>query len=63
MEPVFMALSQSAAIAASVAIEKNVSVQKVDYAVLKEKLGAAKQIVELKQIPRTAKPTPPKKAP
>ncbi len=63
MEPVFMALSQSAAIAASLAIEKNVSVQKVDYAALKEKLVAAKQIVELKQIPRAAKPAPPKKAP
>ena len=63
MEPVFMALSQSAAIAASVAIEKNVSVQKVDYAALKEKLVAAKQIVELKQIPRPTKTTPPKKAP
>jgi len=58
MEPVFMALSQSAAIAASLAIEKNVSVQKVDYAVLKEKLIAAKQIVELKQISRPAKKAP-----
>lgn len=57
MEPVFMALSQSAAIAASLAIEKNVSVQKVDYAALKEKLIAAKQIVELSQIPRPAKKT------
>jgi hypothetical protein len=62
MEPVFMALSQSAAIAASIAIEKNVSVQKVDYAELKEKLITAKQIVELKQIPR-AKPAAEKKAP
>ncbi len=49
MEPVFMALSQSAAIAASVAIEKNVSVQKVDYAELREKLVDAKQIVEFKK--------------
>jgi len=57
MEPVFMALSQSAAIAASLAIEKNVSVQKVDYAALKEKLIAAKQIVDLSQIPRPAKKT------
>jgi hypothetical protein len=55
MEPVFMALSQSSAIAASLAIEKNVSVQRVDYAALKEKLIAAKQIVELSQIPRTVK--------
>lgn len=47
MEPVFMALSQSAAIAASLAIEKNVSVQKVEYADLLKKLEASKQIVRI----------------
>jgi FAD dependent oxidoreductase len=45
MEPVFMALSQSAAIAAGLAIEQNVSVQDVPYEALRMKLEAAKQIV------------------
>ena len=45
MEPVFMALSQSAAIAAGLALEKNISVQDVPYPALLEKLEAAKQIV------------------
>jgi hypothetical protein len=40
MEPVFMLLGQSAATAASMAIDGNVSAQKVDYAKLKEKLLA-----------------------
>jgi len=38
MEPVFMILGQSAAIAASLAIDKDVSVQKVDYAELQKLL-------------------------
>jgi FAD dependent oxidoreductase len=38
MEPVFMVLGQSAAIAASLAIDKNISVQKLEYSALKEKL-------------------------
>jgi FAD dependent oxidoreductase len=38
MEPVFMVLGQSAAIAASLAIDKNMDVQKLDYADLKVKL-------------------------
>jgi len=45
MEPVFMALSQSAAIAAGLAIDRNVSVQDVPYPALLERLEAAKQIV------------------
>jgi FAD dependent oxidoreductase len=45
MEPVFMALSQSAAIAAGLAIDSKVSVQDVPYPALLEKLEAAKQIV------------------
>jgi alpha-L-fucosidase len=51
MEPVFMALSQSAAIAAGVAIDQSVSVQGVPYPALREKLLAAKQIVDLLQVP------------
>jgi hypothetical protein len=45
MEPVFMALSQSAAIAAGLAIDSSVSVQDVSYPALVKKLEAAKQIV------------------
>ena len=54
MEPVFMALSQSAAIAASMAIGKDTSVQDVDYAGLCEKLKEARQIFEF----RSAKKKP-----
>ncbi len=45
MEPVFMALSQSAAIAAGLAIESKVSVQELSYPALSVKLEAAKQII------------------
>ncbi len=45
MEPVFMALSQSSAIAAGLAIDDNVIVQDVPYPALLQKLEAAKQIV------------------
>lgn len=38
MEPVFMVLGQSAAIAACIAIDKNVTVQNLNYSDLKEKL-------------------------
>lgn len=43
MEPVFMLLGQSAATAASLAIDAGTSVQQVDYAKLKERLVADKQ--------------------
>jgi hypothetical protein len=45
MEPVFMVLSQSAAIAAGLALDKNTSVQDLDYPILREKLLAAKQVL------------------
>jgi FAD dependent oxidoreductase len=45
MEPVFMALSQSAAIAASLAIEKSVAVQDLAYPELEARLKAAQQIL------------------
>jgi len=45
MEPVFMALSQSAAIAAVMALEQNVGVQQVEYAILRKRLLAARQIL------------------
>ena len=47
MEPVFMALSQSAAIAAGLAIDSKVSVQDVPYPALHERLLAARQIVDV----------------
>lgn len=46
MEPVFMVLGQSAATAASLAQEKNVAVQDVDYATLRAKLLEDKQRLE-----------------
>jgi hypothetical protein len=54
MEPVFMSLSQSASIAASIAIERGVSVQEVAYPDLLEKLLAAKQIARLSDISEKA---------
>jgi hypothetical protein len=62
MEPVFMALSQSAAIAAGLAIDKGVSVQDVAYPALHEKLLAAKQIVDVSQVPGSKSKAAPKKA-
>jgi hypothetical protein len=44
MEPVFMAMSQSAAIAAGLAIDGKTSVQEVPYPALQKKLDAAQQI-------------------
>lgn len=45
MEPVFMAISQSAAIAAGLAIDSKVTVQEIDYAALRTRLLAAQQIL------------------
>jgi len=46
MEPVFMALGHSAAIAAGVALDTDVSVQDVAYPILQERLVAEKQIIQ-----------------
>ena len=46
MEPVFMVLGQSAATAAGLAIERNCSVQDIDYATLKQRLLAAGQVLD-----------------
>ncbi|MDL2265046.1 FAD-dependent oxidoreductase [Parabacteroides sp. OttesenSCG-928-G07] len=46
MEPVFMILGQSAALAATIAIDNNQSVQEVSYTTLREKMDARKQVVE-----------------
>ncbi len=55
MEPVFMILGQSAGTAAAMAIDANISVQKVDYAKLKERLLADKQKLTWDGPPRGAK--------
>jgi hypothetical protein len=54
MEPVFMILGQSAATAACIAIDGKVPVQKVDYARLRARLLADKQVLDW-----TAKPAGP----
>ncbi|MGA2749813.1 MAG: FAD-dependent oxidoreductase [Verrucomicrobiota bacterium] len=46
MEPVFMVLGQSAAVAAGLAIEEKVPVQRIDYAELRRRLLAAGQVLE-----------------
>jgi hypothetical protein len=46
MEPVFFVLGQSAAMAAAIAIEDGVPVQKVDYEKLRRRLVQAKQVLE-----------------
>jgi FAD-dependent oxidoreductase family protein len=46
MEPVFMVLGQSAAMAAILAIEEKVPVQKIDVAELRRRLLAARQVLE-----------------
>ena len=55
MEPVFMVLGQSAATAASQAIEQNVPVQEIDYARLRARLERDGQVLAYKAPPR---PTP-----
>jgi hypothetical protein len=49
MEPVFMVLGQSAALAAALAIEENVPVQKIDDAELRRRLLAAGQVLDWKR--------------
>jgi hypothetical protein len=54
MEPVFMVLGQSAATAAVQAIDANQDVQAVDYAKLRERLLADKQVLDKAAPPRAA---------
>jgi hypothetical protein len=49
MEPVFMILGESAATAASIAIDDQVNVQKVDYTKLKQKLLDQNQVLSFKK--------------
>jgi hypothetical protein len=46
MEPVFMVLGQSSAMAAGLALEEKVAVQKIQYDELSRRLLAAKQVLE-----------------
>lgn len=50
MEPVFMILGQSAAKAASLAIDKNQAVQDIDYALLKQELLKDGQVLDKTQL-------------
>jgi flavin-dependent dehydrogenase len=54
MEPVFMVTSQSAATAAALAIDKGVPVQSVDYAKLRTRLLADKQVLDPSGAPPEA---------
>jgi len=56
MEPVFMMLGQAAGTAASLAIKAAVSVQKVPYPALRERLLADRQILEIGARSAPAKP-------
>ena len=55
MEPVFMVLSQSAATAAGVALDKGISVQEVEYADLRKRLDAENQIVQFVDVSKRPK--------
>jgi hypothetical protein len=46
MEPVFMVLGESAALAADLALREEVSVQRVPYARLRDRLLEARQVLE-----------------
>ncbi len=52
MEPVFMILGESAATAASLALDTKVPVQKVKYEKLRARLLADKQVLEWKPVPK-----------
>lgn len=52
MEPVFMVLGQSAATAAMQSIESNCAVQQIDYAKLRDRLLADRQVLEWTVLPK-----------
>ncbi len=62
MEPVFMILGQSAATAASLAIDDGVEVQEVSYEKLRKRLLADKQVLEMKAAKRAGSDKKPKRA-
>jgi hypothetical protein len=53
MEPVFMVLGQSAALAAILALDLGIGVQDIDYAALHSRLVAAGQIIQASDRPRS----------
>ncbi|GAA4433943.1 FAD-dependent oxidoreductase [Bremerella cremea] len=55
MEPVFMILGQSAATAASMALDHQIPVQDVDYAELKDRLLKDGQVLEMERKPAPAR--------
>ncbi len=55
MEPVFMVLAQSAAVAAGLAIEQGTSVQDVPYSLLRERLLQLGQVLGWQPAPRPAR--------
>ncbi len=57
MEPVFMVMGQSAATAASIAIDTKSTVQTIDYNKLKERLLADKQVLDFESPPIVDRPT------
>ena len=62
MEPVFMALGQAAATAAALALDDQVSVQKLDYRKLQTRLLAERQVLEWNAEARNPNPEGRKKA-
>ncbi len=58
MEPVFMILGQSAATAAAFALDAKVSVQKVDYTKLRDRLLADKQVLAWQGPKQVLRPVP-----
>lgn len=57
MEPVFMVMGQSAATAAALAIDAKTTVQKIDYAKLKDRLIADKQVLDFESAPIVDRPS------
>jgi hypothetical protein len=58
MEPVFMILGQSGATAAMIAIKDGTTLQKIDYAKLRERLLADRQVLEHQSSKPPAIPKP-----
>lgn len=52
MEPVFMVLGESAAVAIAMAIDKNIAVQDINYEILKNKLKERKQVLSISESKR-----------
>lgn len=62
MEPVFMILGQSAAMAADIALARDIPVQQVDYEVLRDRLLEAGQVLEFAEDAASTEPIRPNSA-